>query len=121
MLARENAWEVGSALESKDLLLNQSYRSEVSTRSADVTFIRRHQKSLLGQRDRTRSVDADVIRQAAGKSRGIQIDNFVQLRTIVDDEPEQFWSGQKPAKEALHAAVRRGGEQLERFENAHKS
>jgi sn-glycerol 3-phosphate transport system substrate-binding protein len=45
----------------------------------------------------------------------------VQIRTIIDEEMENIWSGKKGAKEGLDAAVQRGNEQLERFEKANKS
>jgi sn-glycerol 3-phosphate transport system substrate-binding protein len=46
--------------------------------------------------------------------------NFVQIRTINDEELEQVWAGKKGPKEALDAAVKRGNEQLERFQRANK-
>jgi sn-glycerol 3-phosphate transport system substrate-binding protein len=46
--------------------------------------------------------------------------NFVQIRTINDEELEQVWAGKKSPKEALDTAVKRGNEQLERFEKANK-
>ena len=55
------------------------------------------------------------------KSRGIRLGNFVQIRTIIDEEMEQVWGGKKTAKEGLEAAKKRGDEQLERFEKANKS
>ena len=61
-----------------------------------------------------------MIRKTTDKSRGIRLGNFVQVRTIVDEETEQIWTGKKGAKEALDAAIRRGNEQLERFEKANK-
>ena len=61
-----------------------------------------------------------MIRKTTDKSRGIRLGNFVQVRAIVDEELEQVWAGKKPAKEALDTAVRRGNEQLERFEKANK-
>ena len=61
-----------------------------------------------------------MVRKTTDKSRGIRIGNFVQIRTIVDEEMEQVWSGKKAPKEALDAIVRRGDEQLERFEKANK-
>ena len=61
-----------------------------------------------------------MIRKTTDKSRGIRLGNFVQIRTIVDEEMEQVWSGKKSAKEALDSAVKRGDEQLERFEKANK-
>jgi sn-glycerol 3-phosphate transport system substrate-binding protein len=62
-----------------------------------------------------------MIRKVTDKSRGIRLGNFVQIRTIVDEEMEQVWAGKKTAKEGLDAAVMRGNEQLERFEKANKS
>ncbi len=62
-----------------------------------------------------------MIRKTTDKSRGIRLGNFVQIRTIVDEETEQIWSGRKGVKEALDSAVKRGNEQLERFEKASKS
>ena len=62
-----------------------------------------------------------MIRKATDKSRGIRLGNFVQIRTIVDEEMEQVWAGKKSAKEGLDSAVQRGNEQLERFQKANKS
>jgi sn-glycerol 3-phosphate transport system substrate-binding protein len=62
-----------------------------------------------------------MIRKTTDKSRGIRLGNFVQIRTIVDEEMEQVWAGKKDAKEALDAAVKRGNELLERFQKANKS
>jgi sn-glycerol 3-phosphate transport system substrate-binding protein len=61
-----------------------------------------------------------MIRKTTEKSRGIRLGNFVQIRTIVDEEMEQVWSGKKSPKDALDSAVKRGNEQLERFEKANK-
>jgi sn-glycerol 3-phosphate transport system substrate-binding protein len=61
-----------------------------------------------------------MIRKTTDKSRGIRLGNFVQIRTINDEELEQVWAGKKTAKEALDAAVKRGNEQLERFQKANK-
>jgi sn-glycerol 3-phosphate transport system substrate-binding protein len=62
-----------------------------------------------------------MIRKTTDKSRGVRLGSFVQIRTIVDEETEQIWSGKKSAKEALDSAVKRGDEQLERFQKANKS
>jgi len=59
-----------------------------------------------------------MIRKTTDKSRGIRIGNFVQIRTIIDEETENIWSGKKSAKEGLDAAVKRGNEQLVRFQKA---
>jgi sn-glycerol 3-phosphate transport system substrate-binding protein len=61
-----------------------------------------------------------MIRKTTDKSRGIRLGNFVQIRTIIDEEMENIWSGKKSAKEGLDDAVKRGNEQLERFEKANK-
>ena len=62
-----------------------------------------------------------MIRKATDKSRGIRLGNFVQIRTIIDEEMEQVWGGKKTAKEGLDEAVKRGNEQLEKFQKANKS
>jgi len=61
-----------------------------------------------------------MIRKVTDKSRGIRLGNYVQIRAIEDEELEQVWSGKKTAKEALDAIVKRGDEQLERFQKANK-
>jgi len=61
-----------------------------------------------------------MIRKATDKSRGIRLGNFLQIRTIIDEETEQIWSGKKTPKQALDAAVQRGNEQLARFAKANK-
>ena len=62
-----------------------------------------------------------MIRKTTDKSRGIRLGNFVQIRTLIDEELEQVWAGKKTAKDALDTAVKRGNEQLERFEKANKT
>ncbi len=61
-----------------------------------------------------------MIRKTTDKSRGIRLGNFVQIRTINDEEFEQVWSGKKTAQKALDSAVKRGNELLTRFEAANK-
>jgi len=61
-----------------------------------------------------------MIRKVTDKSRGIRLGNYVQIRAIEDEELEQVWAGKKSAKEALEAIVKRGDEQLARFEKANK-
>jgi sn-glycerol 3-phosphate transport system substrate-binding protein len=62
-----------------------------------------------------------MIRKTTDKSRGIRLGNFVQIRTIIDEETEQIWTGKKTVPQALNEAVKRGNEQLERFQAANKS
>lgn len=59
-----------------------------------------------------------MIRKTTDKSRGIRLGNYVQIRTIEDEELEQVWAGRKSAKEALDTIVSRGNELLARFEAA---
>ena len=61
-----------------------------------------------------------MIRKTTDKSRGIRLGNYVQIRTIEDEELEQVWAGKKSAKEALDSIVTRGNELLEKFEKANK-
>ena len=61
-----------------------------------------------------------MIRKTTDKSRGVRLGNFVQIRTIIDEEFEQIWGGKKSAKEGIDTAVQRGNEQLERFQRANK-
>ena len=61
-----------------------------------------------------------MVRKVTDKSRGVRLGNFVQIRTIADEELEQVWAGKKTAKEGLDALKKRGDELLERFEKANK-
>ena len=51
-------------------------------------------------------------------SRGLRFGNMVQLRDIWAEEIELALSGQKPARDALDAAVQRGNQMLRQFERA---
>ena len=62
-----------------------------------------------------------MIRKTTDKSRGIRLGNFNQIRTIIDEETEQIWAGKASPKEALEKAIKRGNEQLVRFQKANKS
>jgi sn-glycerol 3-phosphate transport system substrate-binding protein len=61
-----------------------------------------------------------MIRKTTDKSRGIRLGNFVQIRTIIDEEMEQVWGGKKSPQEGLESAKKRGDELLERFQKANK-
>ncbi len=74
--------------------------------------------------DRNPGTDISV-QQMTGKkptklSKGVRLGNFVQIRGIIDEELEAVWAGKKAPKEALDEAVKRGNEQLRRFEQANK-
>jgi sn-glycerol 3-phosphate transport system substrate-binding protein len=59
-----------------------------------------------------------MIVKTTDKSRGIRLGNFVQIRTVIDEELENVWTGKKSAKQALDDAVRRGDELLVKFQRA---
>ncbi|MBT9488239.1 MAG: sn-glycerol-3-phosphate ABC transporter substrate-binding protein UgpB [Rubrivivax sp.] len=63
---------------------------------------------------------SQMIRKTTDKSRGIRLGNFVQIRTIIDEELEQVWAGKKTAKEGLDTIKKRGDVELEKFEKANK-
>ena len=62
-----------------------------------------------------------MIRKTTDKSRGVRLGNFVQIRTIIDEEMELILGDKKSAREGLNSAVQRGNEQLERFQKANKN
>ena len=53
-------------------------------------------------------------------SRGLRLGYFRQIKKIIGDELEQMLAGKKTAQEALDNAVKRGNEQLRRFEKQYK-
>ncbi|OZB20346.1 MAG: sn-glycerol-3-phosphate ABC transporter substrate-binding protein [Rhodobacterales bacterium 34-62-10] len=53
-------------------------------------------------------------------SKGLRLGSFDQIRTIIDEELEGVWSGQKTADVALNSAVERGNQLLRRFEQANR-
>ena len=61
-----------------------------------------------------------MIRKTTDKSRGIRLGNFVQIRTIIDEEMEQVWSGRKTPEQGLADAKKRGNVELEKFQAANK-
>ena len=75
--------------------------------------------------DRNPGTDISVLQMNSKKptslSKGVRLGNFVQIRAIIDEELESVWAGKKAPKEALDEAVKRGNEQLRRFETANKS
>jgi sn-glycerol 3-phosphate transport system substrate-binding protein len=56
-----------------------------------------------------------MIVKTTDKSRGLRLGNFVQIRTIIDEELEGVWAGKQDAKTALGRIEQRGNEQLARF------
>ncbi|MEO8838821.1 MAG: sn-glycerol-3-phosphate ABC transporter substrate-binding protein UgpB [Herbaspirillum sp.] len=57
-----------------------------------------------------------MIVKTTNKSRGIRLGNFAQIRTVIDEELENVWTGKKTAQQALDNAVKRGNELLVRFQ-----
>ena len=53
-------------------------------------------------------------------SKGLRFGNFVQGRTVIEEEMESVFAGKKDAKTALDDAVKRGNEILRQFEAANK-
>ena len=53
-------------------------------------------------------------------SKGLRFGNFVQGRTVIEEELEAVFSGRKEAKPALDDAVKRGNDILRQFEAANK-
>jgi sn-glycerol 3-phosphate transport system substrate-binding protein len=51
-------------------------------------------------------------------SKGLRLGSFDQIRSIIDEELEAVWSGDKDAQAALDSAVERGNQLLRRFERA---
>ena len=74
--------------------------------------------------ERNPGTDISVLQMKSKKptkfSKGVRLGNFVQIRAIIDEELETVWAGKKAPKEALDEAVKRGNEQLRRFEQANK-
>jgi sn-glycerol 3-phosphate transport system substrate-binding protein len=66
-----------------------------------------------------------AVRQLTNKaptenSRGLRFGNFVQGRTVIEEELESAFAGRKTPKAALDDAVKRGNELLRQFEAANK-
>ena len=56
--------------------------------------------------------------EPTANSKGLRLGNFDQIRTIIDEELEGVWSGDKSAQEALDSAKERGDQLLRRFERS---
>lgn len=64
------------------------------------------------------AVEQMTAKEPTPNSKGIRLGSFDQIRTIIDEELEAVWSGDKEAQAALDSAVQRGNELLRRFEQA---
>ena len=74
--------------------------------------------------DKNPGTDIAVIqmtsKEPTANSKGLRLGSFPQIRTIIDEELEAVWSGDKTAQEALDNAVKRGNVLLRRFDAANK-
>ncbi len=57
-------------------------------------------------------------KQPTPNSKGLRFGNYNQIRSIINDEQEAIFSGEKTAQQGLDDAVRRGNELLRQFEAA---
>jgi sn-glycerol 3-phosphate transport system substrate-binding protein len=64
------------------------------------------------------AVEQMTAREPTPNSKGIRLGSFDQVRTIIDEELEAVWAGDKEAQAALDSAVERGNQLLRRFEQA---
>ncbi|SDZ45758.1 carbohydrate ABC transporter substrate-binding protein, CUT1 family [Jannaschia faecimaris] len=72
--------------------------------------------------DENPGTDVAVIQMTTNEptanSKGLRLGSFDQIRTIIDEELEGVWAGDKSAQEALDSAKERGDQLLRRFEQA---
>ena len=64
------------------------------------------------------AVEQMTANEPTANSKGIRLGYFDQIRTVIDEELEAVWAGDKSAQEALDSAVERGNQLLRRFEQA---
>ncbi|NDR58775.1 sn-glycerol-3-phosphate ABC transporter substrate-binding protein UgpB [Aliiruegeria sabulilitoris] len=76
----------------------------------------------MGFYDENPGTDVAVIQMTAkeptANSKGLRLGSFDQIRTLIDEELEGVWAGDKTAQEALDSAVERGNVLLRRFEQS---
>lgn len=61
-----------------------------------------------------------MIRKATDNTKGIRLGNMLQIRTIMDEEAEQVWTGKQTPQQALDNVVERGNALLKRFERVNQ-
>lgn len=59
-----------------------------------------------------------TLKEPTANSRGVRLGSFVLVREAIEDELEHAFSGRKPVRAALDAAVERGNRLLRQFERA---
>lgn len=62
-----------------------------------------------------------LMRPTTELSRGYRLGNFTEVRSVIMEEMEAIWSGEKSAKDAMTEAAERGDRVLRRFEQIHGS
>jgi sn-glycerol 3-phosphate transport system substrate-binding protein len=77
-----------------------------------------------GKLDQLPSVDVGIRelnnKAPTANSQGLRLGNFLQIRSVIDDQLEAVWSGKKTAKQGLDEAVSRGDTWLAKFAAANK-
>ena len=99
--------------------LVKGLRSEVLTCHAAAAAARLAQLQKWQSKRLMRS-HADLLDKMRAQIAQAYIARLEAFARVMDEELEQVWAGKKTAKEALDAAVKRGNEQLERFQQANK-
>ena len=66
------------------------------------------------------SIKQMTLKAPTANSKGLRFGNFVQGRTVIEEELEAVFSGKKEPKAALDEAVKRGNDILRQFEAANK-
>jgi sn-glycerol 3-phosphate transport system substrate-binding protein len=64
------------------------------------------------------SIEQITLKPPTENSKGLRLGSFVLIRSAIEDELEQAFSGKKSAQEALDSAVERGNRLLRQFEKA---
>ncbi|MDO5528942.1 MAG: sn-glycerol-3-phosphate ABC transporter substrate-binding protein UgpB [Paracoccus sp. (in: a-proteobacteria)] len=62
------------------------------------------------------SIQQITLNEPTENSKGLRFGNYVQIRTIIDEEFEQLMAGRKTGQEALDAVVERGNALIEEFQ-----
>jgi sn-glycerol 3-phosphate transport system substrate-binding protein len=64
------------------------------------------------------SIEQITLNEPTENSKGLRFGNYVQIRSIIDEEFQSLLAGDKTAQEALDAVVERGNELIREFEAA---
>ncbi len=76
----------------------------------------------LGFYERTPGRDLPIMqlngygKEATAYSKGLRFGNFLQIRSMIEEEMENVFAGKKTAQQALDDAVKRGNAELRKFE-----